>query len=119
MVNAELIALADQVREKAQGSTDAPFWRHVETTLRAMAEQKPVAWGGYSGVGEWLVSPRQAYPFMTEPLYAAPVPTFDVDEAMRLHDVAVGHAIRVAQGQRPCNASVSRAALAAYLKGQR
>ena len=41
----------------------------------AKPEQEPVAWMGYSGVGEKIVSPKAIYSWMTIPLYTAPVPT--------------------------------------------
>ena len=39
----------------------------------AAPEQEPVAWMGYSGVGEKIVSPKAIYSWMTIPLYTAPV----------------------------------------------
>ncbi len=34
-----------------------------------MPKFEPVAWGGTSGVGEWVVSPKQIWKFLTTPLH--------------------------------------------------
>ena len=46
--------------------------RILDAALAAPAPQ-PVAWMGYSGVGEKIVSPKAIYSWMTTPLYTAPV----------------------------------------------
>jgi hypothetical protein len=51
-----------------------------------------------------------------EPLYAAPVPAFNVDEAMRLHDVAVMATFNNPDSEED---AAARAALHDYMKGQR
>lgn len=80
-MNTELIALADRLESLAQNDytingkylPDGKQLLRDAYTLRQMAEQKPVAWGGYSGFGEWIVSKNPIYSFLTVPLYAAPV----------------------------------------------
>ena len=48
--------------------------RILDAALAAPEPQQPVAWMGYSGVGEKIVSPKAIYSWMTTPLYTAPVP---------------------------------------------
>ena len=48
------------------------FAAAIESRCREGWEKElgePVAWGGYSGVGEWIVCKSQIYPWLTEPLY--------------------------------------------------
>lgn len=143
-MNAELIALAEHLRVSAL-TDDWPTFDadHAKllAALRAMAEQKPVkevvVWNP-DDIGSTIRRPYHNY-------YAAPVPAIDVDEAMRLlrellesrdAEAKANHSLDVARKNftswapeeralvsamtRASNAEkAARAALAAYLKGQR
>ena len=65
------------------------FARRIESAVLAGAVE-PVAWGGYSGVGEWIVCKNQIYPWLTEPLHPSPTPEGMVSWEPVLKDGADG-----------------------------
>ena len=149
-MNAELIELLAYLIGSGDALALAEDRKKAAAALRKLAEQKPAAWLYRLTSGRVEIIDRQLdhyYPapgggyIKGEPLYAAPVPTFeesrdsnrplplpqhlridddpvpsfDVDEAMRLHDEVVKLAVT-----GPCmNEFKARAALQDYLKGQR
>ena len=52
-----------------------PVFQYTNEDANPVPTPQPVAWMGYSGVGEKIVSPKAIYSWMTIPLYTAPVPT--------------------------------------------
>jgi hypothetical protein len=107
--------------EQAQWANDL---RNAAAAIRELLAQEPVAWAVYWKDGQGLVSNGLSYVTHLEPsvlhldqikvpLYTAPVPAIDVDEAMRLADrYAKQNWLEDGAGVKSMKA---RAALAAHL----
>ena len=65
------VSLLEYARHTGFEATES--LRILDAALAAPEPQQPVAWMGYSGVGEKIVSPKAIYSWMTTPLYTAPV----------------------------------------------
>jgi hypothetical protein len=100
-------------------------FERLYTAPVAFAEQKPVAWAQvvhdkvwrvfkYKGDAERYLEKVHVDAVVKPLVFAAPVPAIDVDEAMRLADEYMSKA-----ESYPPKLEAARAALAAYLKGQR